>query len=105
MMTKESKKKIISIGEQFRFSCDELAVSIEEFVTIDPTKSARFNPEKHKSDIRQEWKPINKHFSTVEKAVDGLLDYKLKTGDSCSLKEIKEEIVSFKAFIKEELGI
>lgn len=98
-------KRTIAIDEEYRLAFPDLSnITIERLVIIDPTKSPTFDPEKHSKEIRTEWRSINKYYSTIPKALSGLLEYKIRTGDATTLREVLYDIKDFRRHIDGLLG-
>lgn len=104
MTTKE--KRTIAINAEYRLSFpDADNIVIERLTTIDPTKSPNFNPDKHSPILRTEWRSIGKYFSTIPKALAGLLEYSLCNGEATTLREILEEVATFRREIDALFGL
>ncbi len=100
-----TKRKTIAIDDEYRLAFpDSDNITIERLVTIDPTKAPAFDPKKHSADLRTEWRSIGKYYATVPKALSGLLEYKIRTGEAASLREVLYEIRDFRRHIDGLLG-
>lgn len=100
------QRRTIAINEDYRIIfLDADNIGIERIVTVDPTKSPAFDPEKHDAVIRTEWRSTGKHYATVPKALTGLLELSIRSGTAVTLRQLLGEVQAFRAHIDELLGI
>lgn len=92
-------KKHIEIDAKHRLSLDADNIQIEVLTAIDPTKSPQYDPEKHSAEMRYEWQSIGKYYSSLPKALTGLLEYSIRTGDATTLGEIRYDIAEFRRHV------
>ncbi len=91
----------IKLGrETFRIrKYDTLNIVVERLVSIDPTKSPSFDPEKHNGEIRNEYREPKYH-ATLESALSSLVERAAIESDVSILKELLDEIKQYKREIK-----
>jgi len=94
-----TKRKHIEIDANHRLLLDADNIQIEVLNAIDPTKAPAYDPEKHDAAIRYEWQSIGKYYSSLPKALSGLLEYSIRTGDATTLKEIRYDIAEFRRHV------
>ncbi|MGN7387781.1 hypothetical protein [Sporosarcina sp. SAFN-015] len=93
-------KRTIAIDAEYRLAFpDADNIVIERLITVDPTKSPAFDPDKHDATIRQEWRSVGKYFATIPRALTFLNEYKIRTGDATTLREVLDELRAFKAHV------
>lgn len=104
-MTTKSKRTI-AVNAEYRLAFpDADNIVIERLITVDPTKSPQYDPEKHSGDIRQEWRSIGKYYATIPKALTGLLEYSVRNGQASTLAEVLDEITAFRRHIDALMGV
>lgn len=99
-----TKRKHIAIDDKHRLSLDADNIQIEVLTAIDPTKAPQYDPAKHSAEIRTEWMSIGKYYSSLPKALTGLLEYSIRTGDAETLAEIRYDIAEFRRHVDGLLG-
>jgi len=85
----------IAINESTRLTSDALNVIIQRKHIVDPTKSPAFDPTKHSTEKRVEWRDVSYH-SKVEAALAHLIEQKAWDSEATTLSELLAEIRSFK---------
>ena len=93
----------IEINESYRIISDALQIIVQRNHTIDPTKSPAFDPDKHSSEIRTEWKDF-KYCGSVTHACDIILKQRILESDANSIRQLRNEITSFKREISALIG-
>lgn len=93
----------IVINDAYRITSDATQIVIQRKHTIDPTKSPAFNPEKHSSEIRTEYRDW-KYCGSITQAADILLKQRILESDATSLRQLRSEIASFKLEISDLIG-
>lgn len=83
---------------------DVLNIVVERLVTIDPTKSPAYDPEKHSSELRKEYREP-KHHSSLELAIGSLVGRAAGEGDATTLRELSDEIKAYRREIKRLMSV
>lgn len=94
-----TKRKHIAIDATHRLLLDADNIQIEVLTAIDPTKSPQYDPAKHSAEMRYEWQSIGKYYSSLPKALSGLLEYSIRTGDAATLSEVRYDIAEFRQHV------
>ena len=97
-------RRTIAINADYRLAFDDANVMIERLTTVDPTKAPAFDPTKHGTELRQEWKSTGKYYATIPKALTALLEQSIRNGESATLREVLVEIDAFRTHINGLLG-
>ena len=95
---KVTEQRVIPIDDNFRLTFDSMNVIVQRKRVVDPTKSPSFNPEKHDATIREEWTHEG-YYSSVPKALSGVLDKRMVVGNATTLYEILAEVKAFRSEI------
>ena len=93
----------IEINDSFLITSDSLQIVIKRKHTIDPTKSPTFNPEKHSADLRTEWREW-KFCGSIATACDVILKQRILESDASSLRQLRDEISTFRRDISDLIG-
>ena len=94
----------IEISDKYRITSDEMQIVIQRKHTVDPTKAPGFNPEIHSSELRTEWRNW-KYCGKVQQAIEVILRQQVFESDAISLKELHDEISSFRREINAKLDV
>ena len=105
---KENESKIkgeiymldVKVNDDYKLVSDGMQIVIYRKNLIDPAKSPKFDPKKHSSEKREEFKPY-KYASSIEHALDIILKQNILESDAKNLKELSQEIKAFKKYVKE----
>lgn len=97
-------KRLIEINADYRLAIDTDNIQIERLITVDPTRTVGYDPEKHGTEIRQEWRSIGKFYSSIPAAFEGVLKHALSSGPDTDVRGLLVEIQSFRAHIDGLLG-
>ncbi|MHC8516832.1 hypothetical protein [Sporosarcina sp. ITBMC105] len=91
-------KRIVTINDtNYRLALDADNIQIEQRVTVDPTKSPAFNPAKHDTAIRQEWRSIGKYYTSIPAALEGVLKHAMHSGPDTDVRGLLAELQAFRA--------
>lgn len=93
---------IITLTQNFRIVQSEREYTLQQLHMIDPKNSPRFDPEKHSSEIRQEWKDAEAgHYSLTPNGLRALLKYVATQEIAMENEElhIKEYLKLLKEFV------
>lgn len=93
----------IQVTDNYKLTSDGMQIIIQKRHIIDPTQSPMFDVEKHSSEKRIEWKTW-KYCGKVEQAIDLILRQQIFESDAKDLKELKQEVVSFRQRIEAALN-
>lgn len=93
----------LMVNDDYKLTSDGMQIVIMRKHIIDPTKSPIFDETKHSAEIREEWKTW-KYSGKVEQALEVILRQRVFESEAATLKDLRDEIVSFKHQIKELLG-
>lgn len=93
----------IEINDSFLITSDSLQIVIKRKHTIDPTKSPSFNSEKHSSEIRTEWREW-KFCGSIASACDIILKQRILESEASSLRQLRDEISTFRREISDLIG-
>ncbi|WP_060210223.1 hypothetical protein [Sporosarcina koreensis] len=94
-------KRIIEItGTDYRLSMDADNIQIERLTTVDPTRAVGYDPEKHGTEVRQEWRSIGKYYTNIPAALEGVLHHALRNGPDTDVRGLLVELQSFRAELK-----
>lgn len=85
----------IEVNGDYKLTSDGMQIVIMKKHKIDPKKSPIFDESKHSTEIREEWKSW-KYCGKVEQALEVILRQRIFESDAATLKELRDEIVSFK---------
>jgi hypothetical protein len=100
----ENKSKFITATDNFKIEIGTLEYRVHALQTIDPTKAPKYDPKKHKSDVRIEWVDEKKYFGLHMDGLRSAVKYiavreaglrvgkKNDDGVSVSLREYLDEI-------------
>lgn len=91
------------VDGKWRLKMDDLAIELEEMKKIDPTQSPNFNPEKHSSEIRHEWKSVGKYYSSLERALQGLVELNIRRGEDTDLAGLLADMRQWQKTIEEAM--
>lgn len=80
-----------------------MQIIIQKRHIVDPTNSPFFDEEKHSSEKRTEWRTW-KYCGKVEQAIDLILRQRIFESDAKDLKELKQEVISFRQRIEAALN-
>ena len=100
---KENTMLNIQVTEDYKLTSDGTQIIIQRKQIIDPTQSPAFDPEKHSTEKRIEWKSW-KYCSKVEQAIEVILRQRILETDATNLKDLKNEIKSFRDYVANELN-
>ena len=90
----------IKVNEDYKLVSDGMQIVIYRKNVVDPTKSPKFDPQKHSLEKREEFKTY-KYASSIEHALDIILKQNILESDAKNLKELSEEVKAFKKYVKE----
>ena len=93
----------IEINEDFRIVSDYHNVIIQRRHIVDPSKSPAFKPGKTDPTIRVEYRDW-KYAQTIAQVADIILQQRIRESDATSLRELSNEIASFKREISDLIG-
>ena len=93
----------IDINEDFRIVSDSHNVIIQRRHIVDPTKSPAFKPGITDPTIRVEYRDW-KYASNIAQCADIILQQRIRESDAVSLRELINEIASFKREINDLIG-
>ena len=89
-------KRLIEINADYRLAIDTDNIQIERLITVDPTRTVGYDPEKHGTEIRQEWRSIGKYYGTIPAALEGVLSHALRSGLDTDIRGLLVEFQSFR---------
>ena len=95
----------IVINKEYRITSDGLNVILQRRHTVDPTKSPNWSRMKAKGadpTPRGEWKDEG-YYNTVEAALNGIVDRRIKESNAQSIGELLSEIRQIRREINEVL--
>lgn len=91
--------------ETFRITTpDSFNVVVERKVIVDPTKSPSYDPRKYDGALREDWREP-KYYSTLEKALESLLERAARHSEATNLSELIEELKEFKREIRRLMSL
>lgn len=93
-------KRTIVINADYRLSIDTDNVQIERLITVDPTRTVGYDPEKHGTEIRTEWRSIGKFYASIPAALEGVLKHALSSGPDTDVRGLLVEFQSFRAELR-----
>ncbi|WP_445479149.1 hypothetical protein ACULLL_01595 [Lysinibacillus irui] len=93
----------VMVNDEYKLTSDGMQIVIMRKHIVDPTKSPIFDETKHSAEIREEWKTW-KYCGKVEQALEVILRQRVFESEAATLKELRDEIVSFKREIHGWLG-
>lgn len=93
-------KRTISVNEEYRLSIDPDNIQIERLITIDPTRTVGYDPAKHGTEIRQEWRSLGKFYSNIPSAFEGVLKHALSSGPDTDVRGLLVELQAFRAELR-----
>lgn len=88
----------IAVNDDYKLISDGMQIIVQRKHIIDPTKSPNFK-EGDDTTKREEWKTW-KYCGKVEQALELILRQRIFESDASTLKELQDEIVSFKQKIR-----
>ncbi|TKI52907.1 hypothetical protein FC756_26680, partial [Lysinibacillus mangiferihumi] len=89
----------VMVNDEYKLTSDGMQIVIMRKHIIDPTKSPIFDETKHSAEIREEWKTW-KYSGKVEQALEVILRQRVFESDAVTLKELHQEIITFKQYVK-----
>ncbi|MFM9535723.1 hypothetical protein [Lysinibacillus sp. IITD104] len=93
----------VMVNDEYKLTSDGMQIVIMRKHIVDPTKSPIFDETKHSAEIREEWKTW-KYCGKIEQALEVILRQRVFESEAATLKELHDEIVSFKREIHGMLG-
>lgn len=88
----------IQVDNNYKLTSDGLQIVIQRKHIVDPTKSPKFKEGDNK-ERRETWKPW-KYCSTIERALEIILQQYIFESNAKTLKELQDEIRLFKQEMK-----
>jgi hypothetical protein len=95
----------IVINKEYRITSDGLNVILQRRRIVDPTKSPNWSRMKDKGadpTPRDEWRDVG-YYNTVEAALNGIVDRRIKESDAQTVCELISEIRQIRREISEVL--
>lgn len=93
-------KRYITINAEYRLAISADNFQIERQVAVDPTKSPAYDPAKHDAEIRHEWKSLDKFYSSIPAAFEGVLKHALSSGPDTDVRGLLVELQSFRTELR-----
>lgn len=90
----------IEISGKYRITSDSMQIIVQRKHIVDPTKSPLFNPDKHSSEIREEWRDW-KYCGKVSQAIELIARQNVFESDATTLAELLAEIKAFRREIND----
>lgn len=99
-LVRKGKRKMLDVvvNKDFKLKSDGMQIIIQRSHVVDPTLSPNFK-EGDDTKKRQEWKSW-KYCGKIEHALNTILKQRIFESDAKTLKELRNEIVSFKQEVK-----
>lgn len=96
----------IQVNEDYKLTSDSMNVIINRKKIVDPKKSPnwpKMQAEGKSGEPYEKWEEVSYH-STVDRALEWILDRQIKESDAQSISELLEDIKGFKAKIRAVLA-
>jgi|SRR5690625_4532665 len=103
-----SNKKVISVSENFRILRDSMSYTVQQYVTIDPSRNPRLKPEDDVPESRQVWRDEGHYGANVSglraalKSI-AILSTELKAKDDVHIKEYLKLLKDFTKVINDSV--
>jgi hypothetical protein len=65
--------KTINVTEYFRIIQESSQYSLQQLVTIDPANSPKYDPKKHGTELRQEWKNCDGYYGLNATGLESII--------------------------------
>lgn len=96
-------RRVTVIEGKWRLKMDAHAIELEEYIEIDPTRAPNYDPSEHFAETRKEWRSAGKYYSTLERALEGLIELNIRRGDDTDLAQLLEESRQWRRKIEEAM--